>query len=65
MRHTFATEAARAGGSDPYLIAELLGHSKLDTTLQYVSLVGRDTAPVVAAMYGTPPTGSVTVPLVA
>jgi site-specific recombinase XerD len=65
LRHTFATEAARAGGSDPYLIAELLGHSKLDTTLQYVSLVGRDTAPVVAAMYGTPPTGSVTVPLVA
>jgi len=53
LRHTFATEAARMG--DAYAVQALLGHASLDTSMAYVSLVGRDTAPVVAAMYGTPP----------
>ncbi len=51
LRHTFATEAARV--ADPWLVAELLGHSKLDTTMLYVSLVGREAGHVVAAMYDT------------
>jgi integrase len=42
LRHTFATRLARAGVQAP-LIAELLGHASIQTTMRYVHLQTSDT----------------------
>lgn len=41
FRHTFGTEAVRAGMSLPVLM-KLMGHSQIDTTLRYVAVSDRD-----------------------
>jgi len=41
FRHTFGTEAVRAGMSLPVLM-KLMGHAQIDTTLRYVAVSDRD-----------------------
>lgn len=41
FRHTFATDMVRAGISLPALM-QLMGHSKIETTLVYVQLTSQD-----------------------
>ena len=41
LRHTFATLYLRSGGGVRHL-QEILGHSRIETTMIYVHLAGRD-----------------------
>ena len=45
LRHTFATSLVR-GKTDLVVVAELMGHSRLDTTRQYSLPTERDKADV-------------------
>jgi len=49
LRHTFATRLARAGVQAP-LIAELLGHASIQTTMRYVHLQTSDTRKALEAL---------------
>lgn len=51
LRHTFGTEAARASGGDLRIVAALMGHAHMNTTMGYVALSGDETARVVASMF--------------
>ncbi|MFI7225205.1 tyrosine-type recombinase/integrase [Nonomuraea angiospora] len=49
LRHTFATQLIR-DGKDPILVAELLGHSSLDTTRRYALPTEADKAAALDAL---------------
>lgn len=51
FRHTFGTELARASGGDMVLTASLMGHESMNTTMNYVKLIGERGADVVADMF--------------
>lgn len=51
LRHTFATTLARNGVS-PYRIMNLLGHSSIQMTLQYVETLSSDSAVDYRRIYG-------------
>lgn len=57
LRHTFATELARASGGNVVLVAYLLGHGSLATTMRYIGWAGGANTIIVASMYepGTKP----------
>lgn len=52
FRHTFGTELARASGGDMVLTASLMGHESMNTTMNYVKLIGEQGASVVSVMFG-------------
>lgn len=51
LRHTFATEAARASGGNVILVAQLLGHANTSTTQKYVGWTP-ESAAVVGSLFG-------------
>lgn len=51
LRHTFGTEAARASNGNLLVVADLMGHENLTTTMGYTKLVGVNCAATVAAMF--------------
>lgn len=53
LRHTFGTEAARVTGGDLRIVAALMGHAHMNTTMGYVALSGDETVGAVLAMFGT------------
>jgi integrase len=51
LRATFATELARATGGNVVLVAKMLGHSSIQTTMGYVGWSGGEGGAAVASMY--------------
>lgn len=51
LRHTFGTELARATEGNIILIASLMGHEDISTSMRYVGWAGGPGADAVAAMY--------------
>lgn len=51
LRHTFGTELARASGGDMVLVAQLMGHASMNTTMTYVRLAHSAGSSIVAGMY--------------
>ena len=51
LRHTFGTEAARASNGNLLIVADLMGHESVATTMGYTRLVGANTATTVASMF--------------
>jgi len=51
LRHTFGTELARASGGDMVLVATLMGHASMGTTMGYVKLAHSAGANIVSGMY--------------
>jgi len=51
LRHTFGTELARATEGNVILIATLMGHSDIATSMGYIGWAGGPSADAVAAMY--------------
>lgn len=51
LRHTFGTELARATEGNIVLVANLMGHGDVSTSMRYVGWAGGPGADAVAAMY--------------
>lgn len=51
LRHTFGTGLARASGGDMPLVAELMGHESMNTTMGYVRLATAGGVDVVRRLY--------------
>lgn len=51
LRATFATELARATAGNVVLVAKMLGHSSIQTTMGYVGWSGGEGGDAVASMY--------------
>lgn len=51
LRHTFGTELARATEGNVILIAKLMGHEDISTSMRYVGWAGGPSAAAVGAMY--------------
>lgn len=51
LRHTFGTELARATDGNVVLVASLMGHGDVSTSMRYIGWAGGPGADAVAAMY--------------
>jgi len=51
LRHTFGTEAAKASNGNIVLVAQMMGHSAIQTTQRYIGWTPAG-AETVAAMFG-------------
>jgi integrase/recombinase XerC len=51
LRHTFGTELARATEGNVVLVASLMGHGDVSTSMRYIGWAGGPGAAAVAAMY--------------
>ena len=51
LRHTFGTELARAADGNVILVAKLMGHENVQTSMNYIGWAGGESASVVGRMF--------------